>query len=107
MGEIHRDLNEYFGPDGRAADDDLPTAPTFGSFLVDVGMLNRYQLFQALQVQDQSPGTRLGDCIAALGFMHQIELETLHQRYAGGGPGDGPHPGAPRTSGPRAVTIER
>jgi hypothetical protein len=54
---------------------------TFGEFLVEQGVLDRYQLFRALQLQDRSPGTRLGECAAALGFAPINAIERFFERY--------------------------
>lgn len=48
---------------------------TFGEFLVDKSAINRQQLFSALQLQDRHPGIRLGECVAALGFLPFAEVE--------------------------------
>ena len=49
----------------------------FGEFLVDSRILDRHQLLCALQMQDRNPGARLGECVAALGFLHHAEVEAL------------------------------
>jgi hypothetical protein len=84
MLEPNRNLHQFFEAAARAETDE-GTVPTFGEYLVEVGRLNRYQLLQALQVQDHSPASRLGDCIAALGFLPHPEIEALHVGYAGAG----------------------
>jgi hypothetical protein len=49
----------------------------FGEFLVDTRVIDRHQLLCALQMQDRNPGARLGECVAALGFLHHAEVEAL------------------------------
>ena len=53
----------------------------FGEFLVTEGVLDRYQLFRALQMQDHAEGVRLGECAAALGYAPIGAIERLFQRY--------------------------
>lgn len=61
-----------------------PPPPTsFGEFLVQQRVLDRFQLFRALQMQDQAPAARLGECAAALGFVPIDVLEALLKRFAG------------------------
>jgi hypothetical protein len=50
---------------------------TFGEFLVDSHVIDRHQLLCALQMQDRHPGARIGECVAALGFLHHAEVEAL------------------------------
>ena len=50
---------------------------TFGEFLVDTRVLDRHQLLCALQMQDRHPGARIGECVAALGYLHHAEVEAL------------------------------
>jgi hypothetical protein len=83
--ERNTDLVRYFEYSGAGIsveEDGLKTV-TFGEFLVELGAVDRYQLLQALQEQDRQPGSRLGDCIAALGFLAHRDIEDLHQRYRG------------------------
>ncbi len=54
---------------------------TFGEFLVDQGVLDRFQLFRALQMQDRLPGVRLGECAAALGYAPIAAIERLYERF--------------------------
>lgn len=85
MGELNRDLHHYFeySSAGVQVEEDGLKTVTFGEYLVDVGAVDRYQLLLALQAQDESPGARLGDCMAALGFMHHRDIEDLHVRFTG------------------------
>ena len=50
----------------------------FGEYLVEEQVLDRFQLFRALQMQDRLPGVRLGECAAALGYapINAIERST-------------------------------
>jgi hypothetical protein len=66
----------------------LPKAPRFGEFLVKQAVLDRFQLFRALQLQDRIPGARLGACAVALGFAHRDRIEQLHLRFADRGQRD-------------------
>lgn len=59
-----------------------PRLPSFGEFLVENKVLDRFQLFRVLQMQDRMPGTRLGHCVVALGYAPRAEVEQLHERYA-------------------------
>jgi len=58
---------------------------SFGEFLVQQQILDRYQLFQALQLKDKLPGARLGQCAVALGFAPRERVESLHIQYVGDG----------------------
>lgn len=53
----------------------------FGEYLVEQQVLDRYQLFRALQHQDREPGTRIGQCAVALGFARRTAIEELHVRF--------------------------
>lgn len=59
-----------------------PKRPTFGEFLVKHAVLDRFQLFRILQMQDRVPGARLGQCAVALGYAPRAEIEELHVRFA-------------------------
>ena len=54
---------------------------SFGEYLVDAEVVDRFQLFRALQMQDRLPGVRLGEAIAALGFAPIGAVERLYQRF--------------------------
>ncbi len=47
----------------------------------DQGVLDRFQLFRALQMQDRLPGVRLGECAAALGYAPIAAIERLYERF--------------------------
>lgn len=48
---------------------------SFGEYLADQGAITRFQLFQALQLQDKHPGVRIGECVAALGYLSYRDIE--------------------------------
>ena len=54
---------------------------SFGEFLVEQGVVDRFQLFRALQMQDRLPGVRLGECAAALGYAPIGAIEKLYERF--------------------------
>ena len=54
---------------------------SFGEFLVEQQILDRFQLFRALQMQDRVPGLRLGQCAATLGYVPRLEIEKLHHHF--------------------------
>jgi hypothetical protein len=58
-----------------------PRKPSFGEFLVQQRILDRFQLLRALQMQDRMPGARLGQCAVALGFVPHAAVEQLHVRF--------------------------
>jgi len=53
----------------------------FGEFLVINQLIDRYQLFRALQLQDKIPGARLGACAVALGYARRDAVEQLHAAF--------------------------
>ncbi len=54
----------------------------FGEFLVEQRVIDRFQLFRALQLQDRVPGARLGQCAVALGYAPRTAIEQLYTRFA-------------------------
>lgn len=50
---------------------------SFGHFLLNHGFIARSQLLKALQMQDQHPGVKLGECIAALKIIPYSRVLTL------------------------------
>jgi hypothetical protein len=48
---------------------------SFGEYLVGEDAITRHDLFKALQLQDQNPGVKLGECLAKLGAMGYIDVE--------------------------------
>lgn len=78
-----RDLVHYFeySPVGvQVLEDGLKEIP-FGEFLVEQGLVSRYQLFRAMQMQDRNPGVRIGECVAALGYVQISEVERAVARF--------------------------
>jgi hypothetical protein len=71
------DLSHYFEYSNAGIDvvEDGLKEMTFGEFLVENRAIDRYQLLCALQMQDSNPGVRLGECIAALGYLPYLEIE--------------------------------
>jgi hypothetical protein len=71
------DLRSYFEYSSAGVDieQDGLKEMSFGEFLIDRSAINRQQLFSALQLQDRHPGIRLGECVAALGFLPFAEVE--------------------------------
>ncbi len=49
----------------------------FGEFLVERKLISRFQLLQALQLQDRRPDFKIGQCITALGFLATPEIDAL------------------------------
>lgn len=58
-----------------------PKRPPFGEFLISHRVLDRFQLFRALQMQDRMPKARLGQCLVALGYVRRGTVEKLHVRF--------------------------
>ena len=78
-----KDLQRYFEYSAHGVDviEDGLEEITFGEYLVDQGVLDRFQLFRALQMQDRLPGVRLGECAAALGYAPIGAIEKLYERF--------------------------
>lgn len=78
-----KDLQHYFEYSSKGIEvvEDGLEEISFGEFLVDQGVLDRYQLFRALQMQDRLPGVRLGEAAAALGYAPIGAIERLFQRF--------------------------
>ena len=77
------DLRHYFEYSSQGIDvlEDGLKEISFGEYLVDQGILDRYQLFRALQMQDRLPGVRLGEAAAALGYAPIGVVERLFTRF--------------------------
>ena len=77
MAENKTDLHHYFeySTVGIELVEDGLKEMTFGEFLVESSVIDRQQLFCALQMQDKHPGVRLGECVAALGYLPYSEVE--------------------------------
>lgn len=78
-----KDIQKYFEYSQSGVDviEDGLKEISFGEFLVDQGVLDRFQLFRALQMQDRLPGVRLGECAAALGYAPIAAIERLYERF--------------------------
>ncbi len=77
------DLRHYFEfatPAAATAEPGLAEV-CFGEFLVDQGIVDRFQLFRALQMQDRVAGVRLGEAVAALGFAPIGAIERSYDRF--------------------------
>jgi hypothetical protein len=74
-----RDIAHYFEYSGvgLVVEEDGLREVQFGEFLVERGVITRAQLFQALCMQDQSPGVRLGEIVSALGFTTWPNVDRL------------------------------
>ena len=77
------DLRLYFeySPQGIDIIEDGLKEISFGEFLVYQCVLDRYQLFRALQMQDRLPGVRLGEAAVALGYAPIGAIERLFTRF--------------------------
>ena len=78
-----KDLRHYFeySPKGVDVLEDGLKEISFGEYLVDQGVLDRFQLFRSLQMQDRLPGVRLGEAAAALGYAPIGAIERFYQRF--------------------------
>jgi len=54
----------------------------FGEFLVQRGLIDRFQLLRVLQFQSRHPGARLGECVVACGFLGLVEIELSLAEHA-------------------------
>jgi hypothetical protein len=74
------DLRHYFeySPHGVEVEDGLQEI-AFGEFLVEQKVVDRYQLFRALQMQDRIKGVRIGECVAALGYAPIGRIEKMFE----------------------------
>jgi hypothetical protein len=75
-----RDFFESTEPGLEVVEDGLEEVQ-FGEYLVEQGLIDRYQLFRALQLQDRVPGVRLGEATAALGFASTGAITRLLYRF--------------------------
>lgn len=78
-----KDLHRYFEytPEGGEVVAEGLQEVSFGEYLVQHDVLDRYQLFRALQMQDRLPGVRLGECAAALGYVPAATIERLYGEF--------------------------
>ena len=81
----NRDIRHYFeySQSGVQVLEDGLCEVRFGEFLVEQGVLDRAQLFRAMQMQDRNPGIRLGECAAALGYAPIGLIERAYRLFAG------------------------
>ena len=77
MSESKKEIKSYFefSNAGIEVVEDGLKEMTFGEFLVENQAINRYQLLCGLQMQDEHPGVRIGECLAALGFVPYTTIE--------------------------------
>ena len=82
---IQADLRSYFEYSNAGVEvvEDGLKEISFGEFLVEQGIVDRFQLFRALQMQDRLPGVRLGEAAAALGFAPIKQIEKLYATFSG------------------------
>ena len=80
---MSHDLRHYFETSRhpRGGLEDGLKEMSFGEYLVERRALTRYQLFRALQMQDRNPGVRIGECIAALGYLPYSIIEDHLERW--------------------------
>ena len=79
------DLRHFFEATARGVapvEEALPEVH-FGEYFVEQGLIDRYQLFRALQMQDRLPRVRLGEAVVALGFASRRAVEHLAARFQG------------------------
>jgi hypothetical protein len=78
-----QDLERYFEYSQSGVDvvEDGLKEISFGEYLVEERVLDRYQLFRALQMQDRLPGVRLGEAAAALGYAPITAIEKIYERF--------------------------
>ena len=78
-----KDLRHYFeaSVSGVQVEEEGLEEVTFGEYLVNQGVVDRFQLFKALQMQDRLPGVRLGEAAAALGYAPIGAIERLYARF--------------------------
>lgn len=79
-----RELKRYFeySQTGVEVVEDGLKEISFGEYLVEQTVVDRFQLFRALQMQDRLPGVRLGECAAALGYVPISKVEKLYAQFA-------------------------
>ena len=79
----HDHLRHYFEYSSHGIDvvEDGLQEVTFGEYLVERGVVDRFELFRALQLQDRMPGTRIGACIAVLGYATTGRIEQMYAAF--------------------------
>lgn len=86
MGTLgNRDIARYFEYSNHGIEvvEDGLKELTFGEFLVEQQAVTRFQLLRALQMQDRHPGVRIGECIAALGYLQWGDVERFLSSWSG------------------------
>ena len=68
-----QDLKRFFSGDAHPPG----VVDRAGEWLVQENVLTREQLLRALQIQDQIPGIRLGECVVALGYAEQRDVHDI------------------------------
>jgi len=56
---------------------------SFGEYLVEHAVVDRFELFRALQLQDRVRGVRIGECVAALGYAPIGVIERMYAAFSG------------------------
>lgn len=77
------DLSHYFEYSGlglQVVRDGLEQV-AFGEYLVGENAISREDLFRALQLQDQNPGVRLGECLAKLDVVAYPTIEEYLKMF--------------------------
>ncbi len=69
------DISHFFEKSGLQILRDGLVHVSFGEYLVSQQAISREDLFRSLQLQDQNPGVKLGECLAKLGAMNYEEIE--------------------------------
>ncbi len=69
------DISHFFEKSGLQILRDELVHVSFGEYLVGQQAISREDLFRGLQLQDQNPGVKLGECLAKLGAMEYEEIE--------------------------------
>src|SRR5262245_50174875 len=54
----------------------------FGEFLVERGVINRAELFEALREQSQQPGIPLSEIVSWLGYARYDDLDRLRTAFS-------------------------
>jgi hypothetical protein len=80
-----RDIHHYFeySQSGVEVLEEGLREVRFGEFLVEQGILDRAQLFRAMQMQDRNVDVRIGECAAALGFAPVHIIERAYRMFIG------------------------
>tara|TARA_R110002096_G_scaffold350395_2_gene543509 strand:+ start:94841 stop:95122 length:282 start_codon:yes stop_codon:yes gene_type:complete len=71
---------EYSGLGLQVLEDGLLQV-SFGEYLVGQKAISREELLRGLQLQDQNPGVKLGECLAKLGAMSYQQVEVHLQNW--------------------------